>query len=141
MLVSLKYLSVELFCLNHFLAKNSRVHLTFVDFVANAAIVSASNRYESNSQEVLFFNCTNHNPQTWKKVVAMMNKHIHKNVPLKSLIWFPRLQTTEFLFWHKISLLLFQLIPAMLIDILSFVSGKKQPLATIFMSVLTFITF
>jgi hypothetical protein len=103
------------------------MHLTLVDYVANATIVSAFRRSVTPLKDVLFFNCTNVDPIFSKEGLNMINKHIYKHVPLKSLVWYPNYQITNSLLWHKISLVLFQLIPALIFDALSLISGSKKP--------------
>jgi hypothetical protein len=105
-----------------------RIKLSPVDFVINATIVSAWKKATMiRNDEVLFLNCTDadENPYTWDYCCDIAEKNIFKYAPYKKIIWYPRATVTASFTWHMISLLLFQIIPALFFDLILFLSGRK----------------
>ena len=105
-----------------------RVRCSPVDFVINATIASAWKRSTlKETDEVLFYNCTDadENPMTWQKSIEISRKYLLKYAPYKKIVWYPKITCTTIFNWHLVSLLLFQLIPAFLLDGVRFLSGKK----------------
>jgi alcohol-forming fatty acyl-CoA reductase len=114
-----------------FLDTNVLVKCTPVDFVINATITSVWKRAKTSNNNLLIFNCSDYeeNPITWRMQNEIIEKHMTKYVPYESLFWYPRLDVsfyTKNLIWHKLSLLLFQIIPAVFIDVIRLFAWKKS---------------
>jgi hypothetical protein len=108
--------------------KETRARMTPVDFVANATIVSAYKRTLETSEEILFYNCTDsdENPFTWQQSMKYLKKHVYKNVPLENMLWYPNMEPTSNFLWHVLCLALFQMLPAIIFDVLQAIQGKKM---------------
>lgn len=111
-----------------YFGKDALAKFTPADYLINATIVSAWKRAETPSDDILFFNCTDSddNPLTWKKSVELGNKYFPIYPPLENLLWYPKISYTSSYIWHMVSLFLFQLLPAIFIDIALVLAGKKR---------------
>lgn len=110
-----------------YVPKGIRIRYTPVDFVISATIASAWKRGTTETEDVLFYNCTDvdENPMTWRKCIESSQKLLVKYAPFEKIIWYPRVTCTGSFYWHLMSLLLFQLVPAFFLDGVRFLSGKK----------------
>lgn len=108
--------------------KDTRARMTPVDFVANATIVSAYKRSVAESNDILFYNCTDcdENPFTWFQSMKLLKKHVYDYVPHGHMLWFPNIAPTSNFCWHLLSLALFQFLPAIFFDIIRALRGKKM---------------
>jgi len=106
----------------------SKAKVTPVDFVINSTIASVWRRSLERSGEILFFNCdADKSAILWRdKFKILGNYKIWSlSVPCEKLLWYPRLSLTKSFVWHKMSLLLFQLLPAVLFDTMLLLSGNS----------------
>lgn len=103
--------------------------ITPIDYVINATIASAWKCATTPKEDprILFYNCTDaeENPYLWESGAVYGKKTFYEYAPLEKLIWYPKISYTSSYIWHMISLLLFQVIPAMILDFLKLMSGKK----------------
>jgi nucleoside-diphosphate-sugar epimerase len=113
------------------LDSNLSINLTPVDFVINASITSVWKRAGTSNSDLLIYNCSDFegNPLTYQKFNDIGGKYMKKYVPFENLSWLPRFDLRFFttnLLWHKFSLFLFQIIPAVFIDIIRLSTLKKS---------------
>ena len=103
------------------------VNLTPVDFVANCTIVSACKRSAAKSQELLVYNCTTDkcNSMTFGSFIAHSVDAAHQWPLHKNMFWYPSCRCTSSKLRMKILVLLFQLLPAFLLDTVLRVLGKE----------------
>lgn len=101
--------------------------VTPADYLISATIASAWKKSTVSSDELLIYNCTDaeNNPLLWKKTFEIGKQYVLENAPYDSLVWYPSINFTSNYIWHKTSLLLFQLLPAILFDSFQVLSGKK----------------
>lgn len=107
--------------------ENVSIKLTPIDFVVNSVIVAACKRSLTRSTDMHVYNCSDDETKqvTWKAGLKMLLKSIYELPVSDKLVWYPRISLTKCLVWHKISLYLFQLLPAMFFDLLIMLKGKK----------------
>lgn len=107
--------------------KDAVSRFTPVDYVINSTLASAWRRSQAPKHELLVYNCTDaeENPLYFKKSVEMSKKYFLKYAPSEKLLWYPNISFTSNFVWYKISVLLFHLIPAFLIDTVRVLSGNK----------------
>lgn len=102
-------------------------NITPVDYAINATIASVWRRSLAPRDEVLFYNCVSlpDHQIRWKEMFEIGIKYRSDYAPYKNLFWYPNLSPTSSYTWHMISLFLFQLIPAMFVDLLQLLRGEK----------------
>lgn len=105
----------------------AQMKATSVDYTANCAIVATCKRSCTTSKALQVFNCAipDSNPCTWEDACKIMQKCMPLHPPLKSLAWYPRVTPTSCYVWHRISLYLFQLLPAFILDGILLIMNKK----------------
>lgn len=101
--------------------------ITPADYMINATIASVWKRSVEQSDELLIFNCTDaeENPLQWNETFSHYKGELFKYVPYEKLVWYPNINFTSSYTWHMISLFLFQLLPAFLVDIFRALIGSK----------------
>lgn len=110
-----------------YISNDANVKTTPADFVINAAIVSAWKRSMNKKEDVLFFNCTDSekNSLTCRKFLEIISEGGRTFPPYNTLIWYPQITPTTSHNWHLVSLILFQVVPAIFFDIFQVLSGRK----------------
>lgn len=110
-----------------YVGNESEAKLTPVDYTVNATIVAAWNRSLVSSDELLVYNCTDskENPFLWKQGAVVAKKPFYDFAPYEKLFWYPKISYTSSYAWHMISMILFQLFPAILYDLVRLLSGGK----------------
>ena len=101
--------------------------VTPVDYIINAAIASCWKRSTTPENEILIYNCTDsaENPLPWPETFVNAKPHMLTYAPLQNQLWYPNIHFTSSMLWHKISLFLFQILPAILFDTFQILSGRK----------------
>lgn len=61
---------------------------------------------------------------TWEEIVEL-GKEVSSRIPFNQLLWYPNGIMTKSKLWHNIHVVLFQLIPAVFVDLLLLVLGYK----------------
>ncbi|XP_055545151.1 putative fatty acyl-CoA reductase CG5065 [Wyeomyia smithii] len=97
-----------------------------VDITMNAIIVLAAERINSTNREVMFCNVSNSNtnPLTWGTALETGRKQLFK-APLCFALWYPDGSLKTSYYYHMLCVILFQYLPAFLIDFLLIVLRKK----------------
>ncbi|XP_063923664.1 fatty acyl-CoA reductase 1-like [Zophobas morio] len=62
---------------------------------------------------------------TWEEILELGKKIIYNEVPLNGAVWYPGGSTKKSRFVHNICFYLFQIVPALIIDVLLMVLGYK----------------
>ncbi|CRL04379.1 CLUMA_CG017470, isoform A [Clunio marinus] len=112
--------------------------ITPADYLASATIASAWKKSQTKNDDVLFYNCTSTNENTflWRESFEK-NKHLFMEyAPYKKIIWYPNLTFTSSYIWNMTCLILFQLFPAMFLDLFRMLSGKKPIFTSLQMKVI-----
>lgn len=111
----------------NFVEENVLMKITPVDFVANCTIVSAYKRSITMSKDLMVFNCSDadSNQISWRDGQNIFLTQINKFPIYEKLVWYPRASVTSSMVWHKISLFLFQLVPAIFFDLVFRMIGRK----------------
>lgn len=106
----------------------SGIKFSPADFVINATIASAWKRSTAPRDEFLVFNCTDAESHKieWKESMKLAYPYFLKYAPYEKLVWFPNASITSSYVWHMISLVLFQLLPAVFADLILVLSGRKR---------------
>lgn len=110
-----------------YVGKTSVSKQTPVDFVINATLVSAWHRAERLSAGIPIYNCTDaeDNPMFWKQSFKVVEDAFEKYAPYEKIMWYPNISFTSSYTWHLMSLLLFQIFPAIMFDTFWILSGRK----------------
>lgn len=111
-----------------YVVKKNPINLTPVDYLANATIVSCWKRSTvKNDDNLLIYNCSDspENLLTWEKSKAYAEPYFVTYAPYKNALWNPTVNYTSNFLWHKISLYLLQLLPAIFFDSVQVLSGRK----------------
>lgn len=97
-----------------------------VDVVVNELIVAAFHAGLTEAKEVEVYHCTSstRNPFRWIAVENKINTYLHK-YPLKSAVWYPHLKFLPSLTLFKISALFFHILPAIVLDTVTRLTGGR----------------
>jgi alcohol-forming fatty acyl-CoA reductase len=109
-----------------YIGENVQAKLTPVDFLINATIVSAWKK-STELDKLLIFNCTDapENSLLWRRSLEIFKPYFVTYSPYEKLVWYPKLTITSSQAWHKVSMFLFQLLPAILYDTVQILTGRK----------------
>lgn len=107
--------------------KESRLTYTPADYAISATIVSAWKRAVASEGDLLIFNCTDalEKPLHWDKIIQYTERANLESPPYDKLFWYPYVTITSSYTWFMLMLVLFQLLPAMLFDLVRLISGNK----------------
>jgi len=111
-----------------------RKDLTFkttpVDFVANATIASSAQKVQHLTESIpTFINCTTStgHDMDWRHAVKSSSKYYGTYPVYKNFIWYPSVSFTTSFLWFLLLMILFQFIPALMFDFVSFfMPGKRK---------------
>ncbi|XP_076548381.1 LOW QUALITY PROTEIN: putative fatty acyl-CoA reductase CG5065 [Osmia lignaria lignaria] len=106
--------------------KEYRLNVIPCDMAINAVIAFAWKIGREKPKEPLFMNVTNapENPLTWDYSVNIGKKYAI-SYPFSGILWYPGGSITTSKFYHILRIILFQYIPAYVIDALLLLSGNK----------------
>lgn len=107
--------------------EKSTAKATPVDYLASATIASAWQRSIDLQSEPLFYNCTDavENSMLWNQSFKMGKDSFLTYPPYEKIMWYPNMSFTSSYTWHVLSICLFQILPAMLMDACRLLAGKK----------------
>lgn len=110
-----------------YVGDKSAAKATPVDYLANATIASAWKRSIDLRDEPLYYNCTDdkENTMLWNQSFKMVKEFFISCAPYENIMWYPNIAFTSNYTWHIISLVLFQIIPAIFLDAYRILAGKK----------------
>lgn len=107
--------------------ETSIIKFTPADYVINATIASAWKRSTLPVGELLVYNSSEpeEHSLTWRQLVAVAKDDALSFVPYDKLLWYPSFSLTSNYYWYLINVILFQFIPALLLDLVVIISGRK----------------
>uniref|UniRef100_A0A1B6D9A9 Fatty acyl-CoA reductase n=1 Tax=Clastoptera arizonana TaxID=38151 RepID=A0A1B6D9A9_9HEMI len=107
-----------------------------VDVVVNQILTGAWHVFITKPLDSAVFQCTTseYKPFRWVDVENQVNTLLHK-YPLSKPVWYPTLKFLPSLLLFRISAVIFHLIPAMIIDSLSLITGGKRILMRLHSSI------
>lgn len=62
---------------------------------------------------------------TWEQILDTAREVVETRVPFNLMLWYPGGGPTKSRFYHRFRIILFQIIPALLIDFLLLIVGQK----------------
>lgn len=97
-----------------------------VDIVINHLIVAGFHAGLTKTKKVEVYQCTSstRNPFRWADVEDKVNFYLHK-YPLNSAVWYPNLKFLPSLTLYKISAIFVHIIPAMILDTVTRITGGR----------------
>lgn len=107
--------------------ETSIIKFTPADYVINATIASAWKRSTLPVGELLVYNSSEpeEHSLTWRQLVKVAKDDALSFVPYDKLLWYPSFALTSNYYWYLINVILFQFIPALLLDLVVIISGRK----------------
>lgn len=116
------------FVRNAFSGETTIAKFTPADFVISATIASAWKRSTTPAGNLLVYNCTESDDIafSWRDLIKMTTNDLYNYPPYEKLLWYPRISVTSSKLWRLINICFFQIIPAMLLDLILLMLGKKS---------------
>ena len=108
-------------------ASNSTLKYVPVDVLVNATIASAVKRTTMNPNHTFYTTCSDSitNPMTIGYFTKRMVENTYK-YPLSAIVWYPTETHFENTKHHRLSLIFMHFLPALMIDCMKKMSGKKM---------------
>ncbi|XP_060533363.1 putative fatty acyl-CoA reductase CG8306 [Cylas formicarius] len=97
-----------------------------VDIVVNALLAAGFHAGVTKTKNVEIYHCTSstRNPFKWQTIEHILNDYLHR-FPLKSAVWYPHLKLVPSVTLYKISAFFVHIIPAILLDTITRVTGGR----------------
>lgn len=97
-----------------------------VDIVINNILTAGYTAGSNKVKQVQIYHCTSstRKPFKWGDVQPSINKNLHK-YPLKSAVWYPYIKFLPSLTWYRISAFFIHIIPALILDTITRLSGGR----------------
>ncbi|KAJ8916633.1 hypothetical protein NQ315_000278 [Exocentrus adspersus] len=97
-----------------------------VDIVVNMLLAAGFYVAVTKPKKVAVYHCTSstRNPFRWATVEDNINDYLHK-YPLVSAVWYPHLKLLPSVTWYKISAFFVHFFPAIILDLVTRVSGGR----------------
>ncbi|KAL1501769.1 hypothetical protein ABEB36_007035 [Hypothenemus hampei] len=97
-----------------------------VDIVVNNLLAAGFHAGSTNAKQLEIYHCTSstRNPFRWLSVEDSLNEYLHK-FPLISAVWYPKIKFVNSITYYKISAFFVHILPAILLDFVTKISGGR----------------